>query len=1407
MGDMERAQAPITNKGMEDDSFRWAFETTARAMPDLALGTLFTMAATPVGGAAYFGAMQAGDTYDQTLHSMLAKGHTMEEAKSAAAKAAAGAGTVTAGTSMVTGRAISGRVLPAGVQQKLGGSIAGRMMGSKAGQYGEAMVGEAVQESLESLGTDVSRALAEKDESIMKGAGKRMKEAAVAGALFGGTMETMGSSIRAAQQSKFNYEMAVARKGAEAASASAELASTPEGMQKLQTLGAKQNPTRKDFIEAGFSPDLRLNRKQRQQVADMFHPDNIATAERLKQDIDQQKEAEAARQQGEGAPEAEGEAGEPMMSTGQPAAPEAMVEEAGEARVSKIGQVINDMFTKSGIGAIGQAIDQTFDSPFYRSMKEKGKKTAAGLFKSRGMLQEDAFQTVMQREFDVKAEAKRTEFALTDFSNGIKKVYGTRNFDKIADADRALLRDAIGGNKDAQHKLKDDIRRPIQRMRARIDELSKKLVESGAIEGELEVLMGDQFMDTMFEKAGVPGPVRRKINKPGGEILGGQGMDTKLEALAQIRRSIQEGEPNAEAEAVEFLTRAGVKEKHAKTIVTVIANDGIYLNRSYRAFDDPEWSHRVDPAVRNRAKAWLRKQHPKMTDEKAEQVIKEILFNAKESQNPIRFIANNVSAGRTALMERKDLAFEIRELLGQYDSPELNFAKTVRNLSGMLANHKMMNDLRSLGLEHGFMSKDDPNVAANSDHTVAFDTEIGGRYSPLRGMRTTPEIKAAIDGMTQGLERLNWDNPLYNAYRTVEGFSQRAKTSLSVQAMLRQVPSNMLIALSNGHSPTAFLGHINDMFKDVTRSGDGPWRDRILEGVQHGVIGENVDMNMIADLKGRKMLQEVFEDMTSIGEKNFMAKAWAKLGAMDRLYAGMDTMFKMAAWEIETARYAKAKGIDLKDGDPDQIAALKRQTASLVRDTNPTYSLIPHLLKEYKKTPFGSFISFQTEVIRNQANTMRLAMAELSDPQLRGVGATRLMGFLSAKAVVPGFMAAGYFLSGMGVEDDDALRTLVAHYHKNTYLTPLGRKNGDVKFADLGYVDPVGFAGKSLIGILHGANPREKMMEAVGEFMNPYASTKLLYKYIHEATAGVTDRGRELYGPTDTEEVKFAKGAAHVINKALMPGTAQSLIRLGKSLADYRGPGNVKYSFVTEVSSIVGARSFNLNVPNKLERATFAFKDDAGDVTANYKRALNREGMRFPGELERAYNDMRFSRQKLFDEIQEVVEASQQLYPDIDVESILRKGGLSEGSARSVMDGVYEEYIPSTLDHLDKTIELATPEHKVKLEEARAKKVRSLVYAATGPGNSEDTAEAAQESIEVLQKRGVPKQEVFDHLVDRLLEYDRREDVKALKKIAKENGLTLTEEEFAELAKERVTQPKWTDSRKDRVRRINWYRD
>jgi hypothetical protein len=144
MGDMERAQAPITNKGMEDDSFRWAFETTARAMPDLALGTLFTMAATPVGGAAYFGAMQAGDTYDQTLHSMLAKGHTMEEAKSAAAKAAAGAGTVTAGTSMVTGRAISGRVLPAGVQQKLGGSIAGRMMGSKAGQYGEAMVGEAV---------------------------------------------------------------------------------------------------------------------------------------------------------------------------------------------------------------------------------------------------------------------------------------------------------------------------------------------------------------------------------------------------------------------------------------------------------------------------------------------------------------------------------------------------------------------------------------------------------------------------------------------------------------------------------------------------------------------------------------------------------------------------------------------------------------------------------------------------------------------------------------------------------------------------------------------------------------------------------------------------------------------------------------------------------------------------------------------------------------------------------------------------------------------------------------------------------------------------------------------------------------------------------------------------------------
>lgn len=1408
MSDMERVEAPLTNKGMEEDSFRWAFETTARAVPELALGTLFTVATTPAGGAAYFGAMQAGETYDQTLQSMLAKGHSMEEAQAAAKRASAAAGAVTAGTSMVTGRAIAGRVLPAGVQQKIGGSAAGRLMASKPAQYGEAMLSEAAQEAVESGGVDISRALAEGDKKILEGMGGRMTEAAVAGAMFGGVMESMGSTIHGAQKAKFNYEIGLAKRGSEAAGEAARIMGEDGGEAKLRALGAKTNPSRKDFIEAGFNPDLRLNRKQRQQVAEMFHPDNLDTAQRLKQDIDQQKEA--ARQQG-GDVQAEGVTGEPMMSTGQPVAPEALTEEAGEARLSRIADAINRSRTEGILSSVGKAIDETFDSPVYRKTKELAKKGHAAVFKSRGLLNEDAFQTTMQRDFDIKSEAKRTEFAMNDFTRAIKKEYGDTDFDKIPEQDRIYIRDALKGDRDALHKLKDETRKTIETMRGRIDKLSEELATRGVIEGELEVLMGDQFMDKMFEKAGVPAPQRRKHADPEGRILGGQGMDTRLEALSQIREAIKSGEPNAEAEATDFLIRAGVKKDAAKLITTVIANDGIYLHRSYRAFDDPDWSHKVDPAVRNRAKNWLRSQYKGLEEGKANQIIDEMLYNAKEDANPIRFMASQASAGRGALMQRKDLPKQLRELLGEYESPEINYAKTVRNLSSMIANHKMMNELRSLGLEHGFMSKDDPKTG-NPDHVVSFGPEMGGVYSPLRGMRTTPEVKAAIDGMQQGMRQLRWDNKIYNWYQHFEGFSQRAKTSLSFQAMFRQIPSNMLIALSNGQNPTAFARHGLDMIRDSQKLGGGAWRDRILEGVEYGVIGENVDMNVIADKTNRDLMLETFESMTAPGKNKFpIFSKIAKLGKrMDRLYSGMDTVFKMAAWEIETARYAEAQGIDMETASDAEVAALRKKTASIVRDTNPTYSMIPHFFKEMKRMPIASFISFQTEVIRNQANIAMLAMKEMSsdNPKMRAIGYKRAVGWTAAKAIMLAPMYAARYLTGLSSEDDDALAVLGPEYLKHTMRVATQKKGDSVTFADVGFIDPVSFAHKSLSALWHGANPKEKAFEAVAEFIQPYTSSKLLFKYAQEANLGYTEKGRELYSETDSQLDRWGKGAWHIMRKAMVPGTINSTERLVKASMDRRGPGNIEYGVAGEALSAVGIpRTYTINVPSSIERATYRFSKAARANTSNFKRALNREGMQIPGELERAYNSMRADRRKLFDDMQEKIEAARQLTPDIDIESILSSAGLSEDGAKSMSDGVFEPWIPSTLEHMNKMLEFATPEDAIRIQEAKAAKLQAMAYSATGPGLSEDSAEAAQDSIAQLEKHKIPKDEVFQHLADRFLAQDRREDVKELKEIAKKNGLQLTEDEFKELAEGRVVKPKWTQARRERVRRINWYRE
>ena len=68
--------------------------------------------------------------------------------------------------------------------------------------------------------------------------------------------------------------------------------------------------------------------------------------------------------------------------------------------------------------------------------------------------------------------------------------------------------------------------------------------------------------------------------------------------------------------------------------------------------------------------------------------------------------------------------------------------------------------------------------------------------------------------------------------------------------------------------------------------------------------------------------------------------------------------------------------------------AIKQASAWYVRNTMPTYSLVPKLIQQLKTTPLGNFVSFPAEMIRTTFNTLRTNLREMSssDPIMRSMG-------------------------------------------------------------------------------------------------------------------------------------------------------------------------------------------------------------------------------------------------------------------------------------------------------------------------------------------------------------------------------------------------------------------------------------
>jgi hypothetical protein len=787
-------------------------------------------------------------------------------------------------------------------------------------------------------------------------------------------------------------------------------------------------------------------------------------------------------------------------------------------------------------------------------------------------------------------------------------------------------------------------------------------------DGRVEAYMQD-IRDTAKD-------LRRVVKETGGgayEKLSERQRATMLAALEGDQRALaalpELVQPIVRSmrEQVDLLSRALVQNGaiEGPMATTVDENLGVYLHRSYQVFKDPAWASKVPADVRNRFKSWLRAERQAagdpVTEDELEGTITALLVDGTAAENPIAFLSKSKLGSKdlSILTRRKAVPAELRALWGETTDPLVKYAESVAMMSHLLSNHIFLTNVREAGLKGGWFSE---KPSAERNLVVQIAIEGSEVMKPLNGLYTTPDIKEAFEAVYRPQQMPQW----LRWYMRVLAAPKYAQTVLSHVAQIRNVVSNVGFAIANGHWRVNKALPALKAFVDDTKEGRAYWRS----AVEHGVVGQNIQANEVRELERDVLSQRADSAMDAIGmvtDRGIARAARSGLRTFEKLYHAGDAVWKLYAWENEKVRYRNAH----PEWTQEQVAA---RAAEIVRNTYPTYSMISRGVKGVRRLPLvAPFISFTAEVVRTSGRTIQLAMQELKDPNMRGIGATRLAGIIAAGGMAYALQMMTRAMFGLDPDDEEAMRRFMPEWSRNSPIMHLGRNaRGELRYLDLGYSDPYAYLKEPIIAALRGENPLESLAA-------PFISEELLTQRLVDVARNRQSNGREVYNPQASTGERSRAIAAHV-GEPFIPGSYTSGRRVLMALLGKAEPTSGRmYDAADEIrANRTGQRLQQIDVGQSLGFHARASQRAESDAMRILSEVTRRRGMVSDQEIQEAHQEMETARRRIYEELHEDVLAARQLGMDeAAVRRILRSADYSVQDVNDVIQGRYRPWRPS----------------------------------------------------------------------------------------------------------------------------------
>ena len=805
-----------------------------------------------------------------------------------------------------------------------------------------------------------------------------------------------------------------------------------------------------------------------------------------------------------------------------------------------------------------------------------------------------------------------------------------------------------------------------------------------------------------------------------------------------------------------------------------------YMRKSFATFSNPEYM--ASPKLKSAASKWILEnvvkknkdiresalkelKTGKMTDnqaleEMAESLTNKILVHTKQDGvDPLRILQNiskDTLRSDKLIRTGEELPDVIKKLLGEENNLKSSVLQTTSHAITQAVNKQTLDKLAKIGIDEGWLFKD----KTIADARRMFDVEKVGDLKGLGLLKTGMSKLFASKDMAKALKGApgTFDNWIQSSvYRNILQFkvaTQFGKTVLSPVTQVRNVSSASMFPLANGHigGRASVTESIKMVVDDIFGAGkvidEGKFIKNLENKIRLGVIDENIVASelqaVLKDIKAGAKVKNMDSLIARLADSKMIKTATRVYAGGDNLWkwygheyvkSQMKSMYKnvddIAKWteEIVGRKFDKLNTFTGKAKTFDE--AIDEAAAWQIRNTYPTYSKVPQVIKDLRKLPFGNFVSFPAEMIRTTFNILSIGAKEAtsSNPQLRQMGYRRLLGaFVTLGGAEKGVSTLAQNLTGTTMEQIDSYkRSLSAPWDSRAAILPVNKwENGVGKAINFSYFSPYDVISQPFRATIKTIEEGKLKQRDVGDTMfklffgedgpirkliDPFVSQSIALEKTSDVMpsnlllggrGGSTKTGSKVYSDTDSDQDKFIKSLAHIF-KGVRPtfiDTGDKLIKgFTKDIKKGGQPVNLQDELLAMLS---GIRIINVDVPRTMQYKITEYNRNIRSVTTAEKFfSLQDFQQRGPDVLANEFKNIQEENFKVNQDFYFILKDAQTVgVSERELKKLLRKRNISSSKARKLLKG---ENIPYTaydsrMKNRVKEAEKIAKERGVKIE-------------------------------------------------------------------------------------------------------------